>query len=122
MLSHAVQTHLTAPARWPSGEGGVLMEHACGQDRICGWVSPSLPTACKCDNNQQIFKGIISRYLGYLLSYVSTLGTHPDQATAITEFLTNNANSVLANNKAAAGSAPAGYGLFWPVFPPALHT
>ena len=73
-------------------------------------------TACKCDNNQMIFKGIVSRYLGYLQDYVAQ--SHPEQAAAIGRFLASNVNSVLANNRAVASAIPSGYGLLWqgPVF------
>lgn len=140
VISSAVQKYMTVPARWSSGaavaEGGgggggvgsgaVLMESACTADPICTWVDPPLPKNCKCDNNAMIYKGILSRYLGYLHGYAAA--THPAEAATIRAFLLDNVNSVLANNKAttatlnrndAAGNGrPAGYGMLWqgPVF------
>ena len=133
VISNAVQKYMTVPARWPSGataaaggSGAVLMESGCTADPICTWTVPPLPKNCKCDNNAMIYKGIMSRYLGYLYGY--SVATHPAEAATIRAFLLDNVNSVLANNKAttvapnsngAVGNGrPAGYGMLWqgPVF------
>lgn len=62
-LFTAVQTYLTTNT---SDGDQILYEKACTPDPLCSWTDPPLPSACKCDNNQMIFKGIVSRYLMYL--------------------------------------------------------
>ena len=135
-----IRSTLVAPASWP-GPGGeeehaaVLYEVSCDTDKLCGWFNPPLPSACKCDNNAMLFKGIVSRYLGYLAAYLTAIGAHPTEAAEIESFLRNNSRSVLANNRAA-GNRPllslstqpllsasllavdGGYGMLWqgPVF------
>jgi hypothetical protein len=167
-ISAAIQTTLVSPGRWPvatiadtaaaavtagvstTGEaqaGPVLYEIGCATDPMCEWIYPPLPLppwsnepACKCDNNAMIFKGIVSRYLGYLRSYLAELSVIKVSGTTTTvpvrssmseqqqeqgrlalvrrnidSFLHNNSRSVLANNQAARNGD---YGLFWqgPVF------
>ena len=116
LISRAVQQYMTVPATWADGSGNVLMEFACGTDSVCGWFVPPLPSSCKCDNNAMIYKGIMARYLGYLHSYSSH--THPSEASRIRQFIEDNVNSVLANNRAEPGHDPGGFGLLWqgPVF------
>ncbi len=117
-ISQAVQQYMTVPASWANGSAGgrVLMELACGTDPVCGWFTPPLPSSCKCDNNAMIYKGIMARYLSYLHGYSSR--THVSEANDIRQFLEDNANSVLANNRAALEHEPGGFGLLWqgPVF------
>ena len=63
-----------------------------------------------------IYKGIMARYLSYLHGYSSR--SHASEAKGIRQFLEDNANSVLANNRASPGHQPGGFGLLWqgPVF------
>ena len=118
-IFEGIRSTLVATASWPGPGGGeehaaVLYEVSCDTDKLCGWFDPPLPSACKCDNNAMLFKGIVSRYLGYLAAYLTATGAHPTEAAEIGSFLRNNSRSVLANNRAADG----GYGLLWqgPVF------
>ena len=153
-ITAAIQTTLVSPGRWPAAPttavgptaidqevGPVLYEIGCATDPMCEWVYPPLPLppwsgqpACKCDNNAMIFKGIVSRYLGYLQSYLAELSTTNGGAARssgsmssqqqgrlgaarqdISSFLHNNSRSVLANNQA---ERTGGFGVFWqgPVF------
>ena len=74
-LVDGIRSTLVAPATWPSDSddpsstdsresGMVLYENECQSDPMCAWVYPPLPSACKCDNNAMIFKGIASTYSG----------------------------------------------------------
>ena len=100
--------------RWLTAPGGVLYEKGCEADPVCGWVSPPLPAACKCDNNQLVFKGIVVRYLRYLADYLARLGLESAAAAAINRFVALNAGSAYALNRAGNGD----FGVFWqgPVF------
>ena len=103
---------------------------------MCTWVDPPLPTACKCDNNQMIFKGIVARYLMYTRDYLAALaareareasvsggagrlttgggGTAAAAASAIDAFLRLNANVAWESARNSVGD----FGIFWqgPVF------
>jgi predicted alpha-1,6-mannanase (GH76 family) len=79
-IVRAVQVQLTV-ALDKSDTIGILYEKGCAVDSVCDWVSPPLPSACKCDNNQIIFKGIVARYLHYFGEYIHQ--SHPADAASI---------------------------------------
>jgi len=114
-IAAAVQVNLVASATWPetnivpyapTDRGNVLSELAC-DTKNC---TPPLPLQCDCDSDQMIFKGIMSRYLGYLSAALPVDGPYAGNKKSIDSFLAQNAASVWNNNK-----DPNSYdfGLFW---------